>query len=259
MTLALWIMGFQLGSGLLGLMSLRGGGLQRGLDHPASWRRYLSRALAFCACNFFSFFLSPALYGWLLPSDGTKIEPGWPAEIVLLLAPLPLAIVLYGGLVRFLRWGARRERSTARRLGLLPPIRQRPVAPASDTGKPDFRHMDINDPELVRELARRHWNDINHAVASEGDLASAGDAQRRFLDEYVPTLAPDTAKAVTEVYAQESVAHAAELSRITRMKAAQAERQAEIKKRMARNAYLLGGIVLLMALASLVFKLLSAS
>lgn len=75
--------------------------------------------------------------------------------------------------------------------------------------------IDRNDPELVREIARNHWQAINHAAATGGDLAAAYRPQEEFLDKYIPSLPPDVAKMVSDAYTRESVVHLAQFARIT--------------------------------------------
>ncbi|WP_355606756.1 hypothetical protein RZV17_01785 [Xanthomonas cannabis] len=108
--------------------------------------------------------------------------------------------------------------------------------------------IDPNDPELVREIARKHWAAINHAAAAGGDLAAAYRPQEEFLDKYIPSLPPDVAKIVSDAYTQESVAELAQFARITEGKANKIKRAAITAKRVKTNAILFAVVIVVLLL-----------
>ncbi|WP_394001990.1 hypothetical protein ACF3M1_15035 [Luteimonas sp. WGS1318] len=108
--------------------------------------------------------------------------------------------------------------------------------------------MDRNDPELVREIARKHWEAINHAAATGGDLAAAYRPQEEFLDRYIPSLPPDIAKNVSDAYTQESVAHLAQFARITEKQTKKIKDAALTAKRIKTNIILFSAVMVVLLL-----------
>ncbi len=106
--------------------------------------------------------------------------------------------------------------------------------------------VDPNDPELIRELAKKHWDMINTAFAANGDLTKASRPQFDFLDKYIPSLPPDVAKNVLEIYSEESAKHAAQMERIGDNKLAATKRQATLMQRQRTSILVITAIILLL-------------
>lgn len=238
-------------AGLIGLVLLRARALQRGIDSPSRARRYLSRFFAYGFCNLLSCFISLALYGAFFDS-GKFAMP----HLALLLGPVPLAVLFYLGLTWTMRAANRRERSTLRKLGLAAPLAPAPTPPDVRSRATDFGRLDLHDPEIVREVARRHWQEINHALASDSDVTHAHDAQRQFLDTYVPTLEPALAARVSDLYMQESAIHLKEFARLSGKKRDRVVEHAQRTLRMARSTLILTVASIALALVLLLVKLL---
>ncbi|MDI9239637.1 hypothetical protein QLQ15_12055 [Lysobacter sp. LF1] len=241
MDLSMWIMGIYLVMGLLGLFLFRAGALKNGIDSPSPAWRYTCRFFTYGFCNLLSCFISPAIYGAFFEFE--RGEASMP-ELVLLLGPMPLAVLFYLGATRMMRAGQRRERSLQRRLGLLPTfVPGRPPPEVRSRGG-DFKAIDVHDPEMVRELARRHWQELNHALASNGDPSQADLAQRAFLDAFVPTLAPELRAKVHDAYMQESEEHLKEFARLSALRRDRVRDQMELRRRIGRRAYVLLGVLI---------------
>jgi len=118
--------------------------------------------------------------------------------------------------------------------------------------------VDPNDPELIRELAKKHWDLINTALATDGDFTKASQPQIDFLDKYIPSLPPDVAKKVFEIYSEESAKHAAQMERIGDNKLAAAKRQATLIKRQSTNILVISVIILLLAALRFASKIFAA-
>jgi hypothetical protein len=239
---------FYLIAGTVALGAARSGALRRNLDSPSPMRRRWGMFLTYWLANLISCFASVFLYGALFDTAGSK--PSWPPELGLLLGPIPLAVPIWFGLLRVMRWTSRRERRLGRRLGLLPRNTSAARPPELRSRARDFNSLDLRDPEIVRELARRHWQEINHALACDGDPSVAADAQRQFLDEFVATLAPELRTRVSDAYMQESEHHLREFARLSALQRDRVQEQLDLRRRMERRPYivlavLLGGWLLL--------------
>lgn len=246
-------------SGLIAFVAFRYPSSGPNLDHPIHWRRQLNRVLGYAYCNLLSCLVSPALLGalsklylWLggptLSIRGTALS-----GVFLMAGPVPLALVFFHLLVRYQRWSRRQRMKGLRKSGLLPPI-----APASGTPVPvsyrgdGFDALDLHDDEIVRELARGHWQAINHAAASNGDVDAAHEAQSRFLDEHLPRLDAALALHVRDVYIDASVEPSRELARIAALKNEQALDLLERRKRYLRKSVIL---IITLAILSLISRL----
>jgi hypothetical protein len=118
--------------------------------------------------------------------------------------------------------------------------------------------VDPNDPELIRELAKKHWDLINTALATDGDFTIASQPQIDFLDKYIPSLPPDLAKKVFEIYSEESAKHAAQMERIGDNKLEQAKRQAALIKRQSTKVLVISVVILLFAVFKFASKIFAA-
>lgn len=112
--------------------------------------------------------------------------------------------------------------------------------------------IDINDPDMIREIARKHWEAINLAIATDGNLEIASRPQMEFLEHYLPSLPADTAKAVLDIYSNESLKHAAEAKRISAIQLEKAKQKAALAARVKRNALLISGLMVLLLIGKLI-------
>lgn len=231
------------------------------LDHPVDWRRWFNRILGYAYCNFLSCMFSPVIIGALVkpyrwlggPTLSIRDTP-W-SSALLVVGPIPLALVFFHFLLRFQRSRRRRTIKALRRSGLLPPIVPLPGTPSPVPYRAhDFGALDLHDDDIVRELARTHWQAINHAAASSGDVDAALQAQHRFLDTHVPCLDPALAAHVREVYADASVAPARELARIASLKKEQAVDMLHRRKRFLQNSLILSIVSILLAILGLIMR-----
>jgi len=111
--------------------------------------------------------------------------------------------------------------------------------------------FDPNDPGMVRALARKHWEALNVAVATKGNIHPATQLQMKFFDEYLPSLPPDLAKRVLEIYSEESAKY------VTIAKAIEEQKMAAARhKKAASNR---AGDGLTIGIAILVIVLLAAT
>lgn len=234
-----WIIGCYLIAGIIGMILLRSGALKHGIDSPSPGWRYFCRFALYCASNLASCFLSPALYAAFVDLE-SRPKAQSPDLVALLLGPVPLAVLFYLGLARFLRGALRRERKYERILGLRPPLRPTASPDSVRSRSGDFAQLDLSDPQIVRELARRHWEEINHGLASNRDAAKAEAGQRQFLDGFVPTLEPALAARVNELYMEETALHLKGFARLSAIQRDRALERAERLRRYNRNALILG-------------------
>jgi hypothetical protein len=108
--------------------------------------------------------------------------------------------------------------------------------------------IDKNAPELVREIARKHWEAINDAAATGGDIAAAYRPQEEFLDKYIPSLPHDVAKIVSDAYTQESVAHLAQFARIAEEQTNKIKAAAITAKRIKTNTIVFAVVMVVLLL-----------
>lgn len=138
---------------------------------------------------------------------------------IVLLAPIPLAAWFTRKALRWLRSTAekaiRKERVLYRSWGITPPLRLKPgTAMPASFRQNDFSRIDLNDDEMVREIARTHWQAINDATASRGDVTSVLAAQAKFLGPHLKELPPQQAEHIRHIYHEAGAPHAREHSRI---------------------------------------------
>jgi len=248
---AKWIVGCYVIAGVVGMILLQSGAVKHGIDSPSRGWRYACRFALYCAANFASCFLSPALYALLVDLE-SRAKATSPDMVVLVLGPLPLAVLFYVVSAKILRGRLRYELKTERILGLRPPLRPASSPEPVRSRSGEFTTLDLDDPQIVRELARRHWEEINHGLASNRDAAGAGAAQREFLDGFVPTLEPARAARVKELYVEESALHLKEFARLSGIQRDRALERAERVRRYNRNALILSLVATAVAIVSLV-------
>jgi hypothetical protein len=112
--------------------------------------------------------------------------------------------------------------------------------------------FDRNDPEFVREIARKHWKAIKLAAQTGGDLAAASRPQYDYLTGYIPSLPPEVAKVVSDAYAQESVVHAEQVKRITQRQVEQARNKVAFHERARQHTIVFAVIAVLAVIAKIV-------
>lgn len=115
-----------------------------------------------------------------------------------------------------------------------------------------YDNIDANDPEIIREIARKHWDAINTALASGGDIALASEPQMKFLESYIPSLPPETSKFVFEVYSAESVKHAELAKRISSRQLSKVKDHVVLVSRIKRNTIIFATISVLLLIWKIV-------
>lgn len=216
---------------------------QPDLDNPSDWRRAIARLLGYAVCNLAAclvllLLVDPLKALWTALGGTTPtIPPESPWRLaLLLLAPIPFALAFFSLLLRFNRWIYRNRRGSLRRAGLVPEPRVRPdTPPMASYRATNFSTLDLQDDEIVRELARGHWQAMQHAVASGADVTVAQTAQRRFLDEHLAKLEPAVAAHAREVYTAASVAPSREMARVSALQLDKTAAMLKRRKRVRRN------------------------
>lgn len=249
-------------AGLIGFVAYWYPGSGPDLDHPIGWRRMLNRVLGYAYANFISCLFSPLLFGALakthawLGGPAPQIRDTVWSGVLLIAGPVPLAVAIFRFLLRCQRRSRRRTLKVLRRNGVLPPIVPLPGTPSPIPYRADgFDALDLRDDEIVRELARSHWQAINHAVASNGDADAAHAAQFRFLDQHLAQLDPVLAKHVRDVYVGASVEPSRELARIASLKREQARDLRDRRENFLRHSLILSIVAAVLALLGLILRL----
>ena len=115
-----------------------------------------------------------------------------------------------------------------------------------------YRRIDASDPEMIREIARKHWEAINTALTSGGDVDRAFQPQKDFLEKYIPSLPPELAKLVAAAYSAESTKHAAEAKRISEHQLDKARHRAVVSSRIKRNTIVFSAVMVLLLVAKVI-------
>lgn len=220
----------------------------------------VDRALTYALCNGIA-----CVVMMLIIQSGNSLYTHWTGNTVayrqhqaltialVLLAPVPLAVWLTAVTLRRLRAtaveAARASAVHDRRTGFRPPLRLKPGTALPTTFRSqDFSRIDTNDDEVIREVARSHWQAINDTAASHGDIAPMLAAQARFLESHAASLPAEQAAHVHRIYEEASIPHAAELSRIADAQSTQAEElQARRNQRLKNTRWtvlLLSGVII---------------
>lgn len=197
------------------------------MDHPVRWRRGFNRVVAYAYANIVSCFATLVLvrliwitYDYLGGPALPAVQRGtiWPL-IIVLVGPIPLAVVVFNLLLRGQRRRSRNATRDLRRAGLLPQPTLRPGTPPTTPFRAsNFEHLNLADDDVVRELARGHWQAINGALATNADVAPAHEAQKAFLDEFLPRLPTAEAERIRAVYSEDSGQQLKEMARIAKRK-----------------------------------------
>ncbi len=249
-----------LGLTVVGILVTRGhlrATAEETFDHARRSVRCYHRFWAWSVSYGFSFlcslvFTQPLAKLWA--PDGVSVVGG----LLWLGDALPGALLLYWVQLRLTRGASAAIRAQRRRLGYrgyqvpvkldAPPV---PVAfpTAASPAKKQLRHPDpepLRDPELVRETARKHWDAINFALASGGDMEAAIRHQQRFLDAAQKELSAEAWTELLEAYSGESEVHARRMAAIGSRQAE--EREVQRLRRKREKRLLLGFLVLMTAI-----------
>lgn len=245
--------------------------VEESLDHPQRGPRYWYRFWCWCFWYALSLLLTAAAFGLmsdLAPMQALLQSLGVLKPVLLFIAAIPLALLGCWLDYRLTAWGSPRKRNARRKLGLpgwqVPP-RPNPGARlhvAFATSLPPLPGnvsaaepaLDPGDPELVRELARKHWDAINFAIASNGDVAGVHARQSAFLDGLDERLDGEDAARVRAIYSQESVAHARTMASVSARRDALLLEQATLRSRVHRNLKILGWILGALFLLNLLIR-----
>ena len=264
-----------LGLAVPGAISMRrrasGLTVEESLDHPQRGPRYWYRFWCWSFWYALSLLLTSAAFGSLselAPMQALLRSLGLFKPVLLFIASIPLALLGYWLDYRVTAWGSPRKRAARRKLGLpgwqVPPppnpdarlhvavaISRPSLAGSAPAAEPP---LDPGDPELVRELARKHWDAINFAIAANGDVADAHARQSAFLDNLDERLGSQDAERVREIYSQESVAHARTMAAVSARRGARLLEQAALRSRVHRNLKMLGWILAALFLLNLLLR-----
>lgn len=228
---------------------------EESLDHPKRSTRYYYRFWSWAVAYGLAMMISVAYSKPLMELLFTGKPPVLGGGLLFFTAPLPVAVLFFRLDRTLARWSGARIRAGRRRLGLrgyrvpveleAPPI---PVAFATEATQAQapvrtISGPDMPDLELVREVAQKHWDAINFALASGGDVAAAQLRQQRFLDDAERELPAGSMAQLREVYATESATHAARMAGIARRQVEVREQQEFLRARARTNAVIIGAIV----------------
>lgn len=237
------------------LLSIRNS-LEETLDHPDPRARRRYRVWSWTAwysVSLIVFSLPLCLAVFDLSGDyGFRPLPMAPAGILFFAIAIPGAILLSWLNRRFSRWINPARRAARRRLGLpgyrVPVKLQTPPVPVAFPigARPDAAPVPsadvegLDDPDLAREAARKHWDAITFAIASGGDVAAAQRRQQAFLDQAEHRLSKEALARLQEAYAQESVPHAARMAAVARRQTHEREEQDALRARVHRRLLVIG-------------------
>lgn len=240
--------------------------LEESLDHPNRATRYWYRFWKWSGHYALALLVVGSVAVQLGRAFLPRTEEGYAGSLTtvpwalpaILIAAIPVAALfhlLYRGLARS---GDRLKRGARRRMGrpgytVLPSavvqaqakaVRMiaTPTAATGTVRKGMDEALETGDPELIREVARKHWEALNFAIASNGDRRAAHALQEIFLNKLDKLPDETLADAMREAYIQESALQVQTATRLMNRQSEITAEQAATRKRVSRNLMLLAAI-----------------
>lgn len=233
--------------------------LEESLDHPDSLTRSWYRFWKWCVHYAVAVIVVLVVVAECIKTFAPQKPNGFAASM----RDVPFAMlwvyVLATPLAAGLQWsyrklagsGDRRKRSARRKFGLpgytvVPATLARAQAnaplttaapltatPRAQDGMDDV--LETGDPELVREVARKHWEAVHLAIASQRSQADAFGLQEAFLGKLDAIADPALRRSLLDAYAHESDRQAHVTSGLMQRQREILEAQAAYRQRARRN------------------------